>query len=117
MDAFFIAALVGSLAGYIVGDAQREIRVRRDARNSLALANGRLDRVSKPVPVLGTKPDSDDDRNDGSLGTVRGETGRRAIPRPDIRARPGRYVSGSGPRGIDAQAMMSIRPLEFDCER
>lgn len=88
---FFALGLLGAFVGYIVGDVQRQRRYRREAIANLALANRRAaDRANARAAF---------NRNGhGHGGTVPGsddvQTGRRAVPRGDNRARVGRHAPG-----------------------
>lgn len=92
-----VAGVSFGAAGFVLGKVQRERRYRREARANLALANARaIDRANARANKSRSLAVSDVD-NDGAafaLASVRGGTGRRAIPRPDNRARVGRYVAG-----------------------
>lgn len=115
---FFVCGLVGALAGYIVGDFQRELRWRRDARENLRLAVDRLP-VSLPVSVEHSgavaDSDSDSDRDSGagrSLGSIRdGQARRRAVSRPNYGAGADPGVRGRRSGGSNAQAV----GVGYDC--
>jgi hypothetical protein len=105
---FAVAGILFGVAGFVLGRLQREFRYQREARDNLAIAVARTDANQLPVAV--SVPD-DDDNDDG---TQHRSVGRRAIPRTDVRARPGRYAAGRNTRSADASP---VRVLEFDCDR
>jgi hypothetical protein len=124
---FFVFGLVGALAGYIVGDLQRELRWRRDARANLAQAVDRLT-VPHSVPVgvtdrgtdaVGTSPNGNGDSDGGplrSLGSIRdGQARRRAVSRPDFRDRPGVGLPVGPPRVTNAPSVGRRRFVDYDC--
>lgn len=128
-SAYFVFALVGALLGYIVGDLQRELRLRGDVRKNLARA---VDRGTndvpdvKPVlvpgphlfadsrgdlhvvPVTGTNSHRDGNSSSGGTnGRYRnGAARRRAVSRPDFRDRSDTGVRGGGVRRTAPQALV-----------
>lgn len=118
---FFAFGVLGAFLGYILGDFQRQLRYRRDARANLALANQRAaDRANQRANRARGNVYADsrgnlhsiaaaDDDGDGAtfaLDRVRNrETGRRAIPRNNDGPRPGNHVAGGDFRSTDAASV------------
>jgi hypothetical protein len=114
---FFAFALIGSLVGYIVGDLQRELRYRREARNNLSLAVSRSDVPRHPDGHgTGACTDSNCDFNGhgGSLGTARREARRAAVRGDNYGLSPSPAPAGRNFRSADAPPL-GKRRLEIDC--
>lgn len=124
--AVLLSGVSWAFAGFILGRVQRGFRFRREARDNLARANARANAVRHAVKLSGGDDDSDSDSDSDShgdsngvaySGPVNSSPGRRAIPRPDDRSRPGRYVAGRNPRFADEAALVGAPPRrsEYDC--
>jgi hypothetical protein len=111
---FFAFALIGSLVGYIVGDLQRELRYRRDARNNLALAVSRTNSNSDGDGDSLTGSHSDSNGHGGSLGSARREARRAAVRGDNYGLSPSPAPAGRNFRSADAPPL-GKRRLEIDC--
>lgn len=116
LPVFFVCGVFGGLVGFVLGRLQRELRWRRESRANLKLSlgrsnantdtNGHVNRLPVTLAV------SDDDNDDNDYGFNR-ETGRRAIPRTDVRYRPGSRLPERSARRSNAAPV--ARTFDYDC--
>lgn len=125
-SAYFVLGLLGALVGYIVGDFQRELRFRRDARANLARAVERLpgvDRDPDPDPdayeyvrsgfdnVPVSRSHGDGNPDGGPVRSLDGQARRRAVSRPDHRVGADPALPRRGGRRATPQAV----GVGYDC--